>query len=627
MRLYLPMLPVVAVLASVVAPETLSITDRPTVLCVAAGFIATLVAIGWVFRKQSQDSREYFCAGGRAKWWLVGGSIFMQSFSAWTFTGAASSAYQAGWSLMVMYGAGVATQTLCALAPAAWFRQLRVVTVGDTIRLRFGGGMEQFYAGLQCVMGVLFSGMQLFSLAIFTAALLGMEVSTVILILGLVVLFYTGLSGAWAVLAADFIQALILLPITTLMAVLCLAKFGGLGGFVDAIAAAGLTETFKPVKTIAESAAIPGVAVGYFTWGFFAAWYVYQIVWGNSLASSGKFLTAKDGGEARKAALLNAVLAIVGMCLFFIPPMAARLLIPEQVAAMPLQNPTEGAYAAIAMYLLPAGLVGLVLVAMCAASMSSLDAGLTGMAGLITQNIYPAICRRLKVATFEGRQRLLLGKIVNVCCATIVVGCALTMAHFGGGNVFGLLLDIIAVVLLPVVVPLTWGLLVRRVPYRGAMFAMVIGLIVSSAIKFFPDKFSSEPWLYHEQVFSVLFAGTAAFFLSRFAWRVASPEAKAIEEEFFSRRDRPVDFAREVGGANDLRQMKVVGTFGLIVGGAVFLLLFPASSAGHLGKIVAVAAATSSLGLLLLWAWRRSEKNGSATPSAEAQPPVEAETR
>src|SRR5690606_18408204 len=156
------------------------------------------------------------------------------------------------------------------------------VTAGDTVRLRFGAAMEQFYAWLQCGMGVLFSGVQLYSLAIFTATLLGMDVHTVILVLGVVVLFYTGLSGGWAVLTADFIQGLILLPITVLMAALCLMHFGGIGGFLDAIAAAGLTETYAPVKTLEQVAALPGIAPGYFTWGFFSAWYVYQVVNSNS---------------------------------------------------------------------------------------------------------------------------------------------------------------------------------------------------------------------------------------------------------------------------------------------------------------------------------------------------------
>src|SRR3954452_12198885 len=111
----------------------LHITDRITIFWVAAGFLLTLISIGVVFRRFSRDSRDYFCAGGQATWWLIGGSIFMQSFSAWTFTGAAGAAYQAGWGVVVMYCGGVVSNLFMAIAPAMWFRQLRVTTGADAI--------------------------------------------------------------------------------------------------------------------------------------------------------------------------------------------------------------------------------------------------------------------------------------------------------------------------------------------------------------------------------------------------------------------------------------------------------------------------------------------------------------
>ena len=47
------------------------------------------MGVGVVFRRFSNNTSDYFRAGGKATWWLLGGSMFMQSFSAWTFTGAA----------------------------------------------------------------------------------------------------------------------------------------------------------------------------------------------------------------------------------------------------------------------------------------------------------------------------------------------------------------------------------------------------------------------------------------------------------------------------------------------------------------------------------------------------------
>jgi SSS family solute:Na+ symporter len=577
----------------------LQVADRGIIFGVGVGFLLTLLCVGLVFRRFSHDSRDYFCAGGQATWWLVGGSFFMQSFSAWTFTGGAGAAYHAGWGMLVMFCGGVINNLFLALAPAVWFRQLRVTTPADVIRLRFGAGMEQFYSGLQSFMGVAFSGVQLYSLAIFTATLLGLDINLVIVVLGVVVLFYTAMSGAWAVLAADFIKALILMPVSILVAVVCLKEVGGMGGLMQRIADAGLSAAYAPVKSFETVATLPGVTPGYFVAGFFLAWYLNGVVNTSGLANSQKFLAVKDGREARRAALFAAALALIGATLFFIPPMTARLLIPTEVAAMPLRAPAEGAYAAIVMHLLPAGLVGLVLVGMCAATMSSLDGGLTGLAGLITQNIYPAICRQLGRVPLEGRARLILARVINFSCAVIVIACALGLARFGSGGVFKLLLDLIALVLAPVAVPLFWGLFIGRTPQWAAPVSIIIGIVASAAIAFGPSVLGTTPWYFQEQIFTVVGTGTLVFLGSRLFYRGDNPVTVARDVEFFSRRNRRIDFAAEVGAGNDTAQLRIVGVFGLVLGAAMLLLLFPASSAGHFGKILSLAAAMAGTGALL----------------------------
>ena len=582
----------------------LQITDRATIFWVGAGFLLTLLSVGLAFRRFSSNSRDYFCAGGQATWWLVGGSFFMQSFSAWTFTGAAGAAYQVGWAMPLMYCGGVINSLFLAIAPAAWFRQLRVTTPADVIRLRFGAGMEQFFASVQSCAGVAFSGVQLYALAIFTATLLGLNIDHVIIVLGFVVLFYTAMSGAWAVLAADFIKGLILMPVSILVAVICLKKLGGLSGMLQRISDAGLDTAFAPVKSLETVATLPGVTPGYFVAGFFLAWYLNGVVGVSGMSNCQKYLAVKDGREARRAALLTAVLALIGALLFFIPPMTARLLIPEEVALMPLRVPAEGAYAAIVMHLLPAGLVGLVLVAMCAATMSSLDGGLTGMAGLITQNIYPAICRRLGRTPLEGRAGLILARVVNLLCAITVITCALGLVRFGSGSVFKLLLDLIALVMAPVAVPLFWGLFVGRTPQWAAPGSIILGVVTSSAIAFGPALLGTSPWYFQEQIFSVIGISTLFFFGSRLFYR-GDAEAAAREVEFFSRRDRPIDFTAEVGAGNDTAQLRIVGVFGLVLGGAILLLLIPTSSAGHSGKIVTLAASMAGIGALLFFYSRK----------------------
>ena len=66
-------------------------------------YFAFMVAVSWVFRRFVHNVSDYFRGGGKALWWMVGGSAFMVTFSAWTFTGAASAAYADGWPVAAIY--------------------------------------------------------------------------------------------------------------------------------------------------------------------------------------------------------------------------------------------------------------------------------------------------------------------------------------------------------------------------------------------------------------------------------------------------------------------------------------------------------------------------------------------
>lgn len=585
----------------------LAIQDKTTIFAVIAGYLLLLMTVGIVFRRFSKDTSDYFRAGGKATWWLIGGSVFMQGFSAWVFTGAAGATFQVGWSLPLMLISNVLAFLTIAAFSGPWFRQLRCVTAADLVRLRFGAGMEQFFAYLGLLTGPVYGGVQIYGLAIFASVLLGVNIYHTIIVLGFVVLFYAGISGAWAVMAADCIKALVLIPITILLAVICLWKIGGIAGLLAAIDHASLSAAYAPIKTPAVLATIKGIDPSRFTLAFFFAWYVNVVLLANSFTNGGRYLGAKDGREARRAALLAAGLFLLGLLIWFIPPMTARLLIADQVMAMPLSNPSEGAYAGIAVYFLPPGLVGLVLVGMCAATMSALDVGLNALAGNITQNIYPAACRALNVAPWEGRARLIFARLASLFCATAVVCCGLAMANFGRTGIFNILIDVMATIAAPISVPLVLGLFLRRVPLAAPFISIGAGFCVSLSIYLAPLLLGTKPWAFQHQVGAVITVSLVTFLVVR-ALRSPDEATLAMEQTFFSRRDRPVDFAAEIGEANDNHQLRIVGAFGAALGLAVLLLLIPASSEGHAGKICAVALSTMALGGLMIWLGRKANR-------------------
>lgn len=109
-------------------------------------YMLFMVAMGYVQRKLNQNVSDYFRGGCKGTWWLVGASSFMSVISAYTFTAAAGVAFQAGWSVIIMYLGNVIGFLVSFLFFAPWFRQLRATTAPEVIDMRFGFLTQQFYA-------------------------------------------------------------------------------------------------------------------------------------------------------------------------------------------------------------------------------------------------------------------------------------------------------------------------------------------------------------------------------------------------------------------------------------------------------------------------------------------------
>lgn len=539
-------------------------------------YLLIMVGIGWAFRRFNQNVDDYFRSGNRGAWWLVGMSAFMSSFSAWTFTGAAGVAYQAGWSAAIVFIANASGFLLNFLCTGAWFRQLRATTGPEIIRLRFGPGTQQFYAGVNVLMGLLHGGLHLFGLAIFCAQVFGLPLNLFIIVIGLVVLIYSTVGGNWASLATDFVQGLILLPVTVLIAWLAIRAAGGLDGIKTLIAERGLTDQFALVKEPERTAA------GAFTIGWISAMVLKNTITWNTLTSANRFFSVKDGRDARRAALLCTVLMLAGTCIWFVPPMVARLLYASQVNAAVLNKPAEAAYAVASLNLLPPGLIGLMVVAMFAATMSSMDSGLNRPAAIVIKDVYPALCRLRGRTPRSDAELFRASQVLTIVFGILVILLALYYASRKGEGVFEIMIDLGAYLGTPMAVPMFLGLFFQRVP-QWAAFASAGGALLVSLGLALTQRLGAPAWSFQATVYLNLGVGSGVFFLSMLAWPRTGPAYREQVAAFFQRMHTSVDFEREVGGGTDLRQLNLLGCFAMATGALVMLLApFTDSMAGAL---------------------------------------------
>jgi SSS family solute:Na+ symporter len=112
---------------------------------IIAFYLAFILAVGFVFRRMSVNTSDYFRAGGAMPWWITGASSWVAGFSAWTFTGAAGMIYETGTVVLCLYYSGTVGMIIVFVWTCLRFRRMRVVSWMEAVHLRFGRVSEQFY--------------------------------------------------------------------------------------------------------------------------------------------------------------------------------------------------------------------------------------------------------------------------------------------------------------------------------------------------------------------------------------------------------------------------------------------------------------------------------------------------
>jgi Na+/proline symporter len=411
------------------------------------------------------------------------------------------------------------------------------------------------------------------------------------------------------------LQFLVLMPLTLALAWLALDAVGGVGGFFDLIETRGVARDFKFINQ-------PGYFPGdQYTLAFAIATIIYKVVKSAELDTAPKYFAVKDGRDARKAALLASVMMLLGTAVWFIPPMVSRLLYEDKVMALAehgISKPAEAAYAIAGMNLLPLGMTGLMVVAMFSATMSSMDSGLNRNAAIFVRDVYPLIEKVFRLPKLGERGQFILSQLFSLMFGVIIIGLAFYFSQIKGKGVFEHMLNVGVLLALPMGLPMMLALFIRPAPWWGAMFSVCAALVPS--VMAFMAEGTADEWTYQFKTFVIVPVGIGSYLATMPFWKYASVSYKQQVDDFFTTMHTPVDFEKEVGGGNDLSQLKIMGLFSAVIGIFICLLVvLPNPMSGRL-VILFVGGTVALVGGLLAWLGTRNsggpltEAGGKALP-------------
>ena len=436
-------------------------------------YLAAILAVGLYFSRREKGTDDFFLGGRRVRWWAAGLSIFGTQLSAITFMAIPAKVYATNWVYILAQAAIIIVAPIIVFCYLPFFRRLNVTTAYEYLEKRFNVALRLLGGIAFCLMQLGRMGIVLFLPATALSTVTDINIYTCILVMGVLCTIYTVMGGIEAVIWTDVLQVIILMGGALLcIVVIALDTKGGIAGIVDAGRQA---DKFHTVNL---------------SWDYtIAALWVVVIgnIFSNLVPYSAdqtviqRYLTTPTEKQAANAIWTNAFLAVpAGLTFFFLGTAlyAFYKLKPENL------NPTLDTDAILPWFIareLPIGAAGLVLAAVFAAAMSSLDSSMNSMATVLVTDFY----HRFKPASSD-RRRLLMARIITVAVGTFGTGCALLMATYPIKSLYDLFLALLGLAGGGLAGVFMLGIFTRRANSAGAL----IGVFCSTIILYCVQKFT-----------------------------------------------------------------------------------------------------------------------------------------
>ncbi len=379
-------------------------------------------------RREQKNLADYFAGGKKMPWWLLGTSMVATTFAADTplaVTGIVATEGVAGnwiWWNFVFSG------MLTVFIYARLWKRADVVTDVEFIEKRYSGKPAAFLRGFRAIylafpINCIILGWVTVGMAKILQVVTPFNEWTIILILYGLTGLYIMVSGLWGVVVTDFIQFIIAMAGSVILAVLAVNHVGGLGELKIA-----LTNQFGADHHYLEF--VPWnnpellfttflVWIGMMWW---TSWYPGMEPGGGGYVAQRMF-SAKSEGHA------------VGGTLFFyfahfvLRPWPWILVALVSLVMFPALDDRELGYPMLMIELLPAGLFGLLVVAFLSAFISTVSTHLNWGASYVVNDVYKRFIKppeQFKSDAEAGKHYVYMSRLATL----LIMGFAILVSWF-----------------------------------------------------------------------------------------------------------------------------------------------------------------------------------------------------
>lgn len=355
-------------------------------------YMAAVLIIGMVTGKSNKSDTDYFQGGRNIPWYAVAMSVGMTMLSAGAFISNPGWIYSDG----LLAGASNITLPLCIVFCTSTILPIlyhsKVTTMGQFVNMRFGVRTRMVTLVLWLLNSFVLIGGFVYTPSLVLQSITGVSLNIWVPVIMVLAIAYTVSGGIKAVIWTDALQG-VLLAIGVVIALI--------------VAFTNMGMPFSEVLSIASDA---GKTISFdfnFRWdnyniylcifGSFVMWVSY---FGFNQEQIQRYTTARSIRDVKKTGILSTVMMIGVYWMTYILGVILFVFYKSNPSTLDFAN-SNNIFVDFIINYMPTGIIGLMVAAVFAAAMSSLDSVLNSATATFVKDIYEPYLAKGKEATMK----------------------------------------------------------------------------------------------------------------------------------------------------------------------------------------------------------------------------------
>lgn len=350
---------------------------------VVGAYLALMLGLGYWLKDNKSDS-DYFLGGRSVGWFPLALSAMATQLSAISFISAPGfvGLREGGGLKWLAYEFGVPLAMLfvmLTIAPALY--RSGVISIYDFLEKRIGTSTRFFISAAFQLTRSFATGIMVYAMGLILEAVMGVPFWQSVIIISFITIIYSLQGGMKAVIYSDAIQMALIVGGLLVCGAVAVHGVGGIGGVFAAS---------DPARLQAIDLDALGFGDEFGFWPMLLGGFIlYCSYYGTDQSQAQRILSARNEGDVKSLLVANGVLRFPVTLLYCLVGLAIGALVssdPAVLAQIPADRPDYMMPIFILTYL-PHGLIGLLVVAILSAAMSSLSGAINSLAAVTSDDL------------------------------------------------------------------------------------------------------------------------------------------------------------------------------------------------------------------------------------------------